>query len=498
MSGNSQTAYRHILKATSIFGGVQVFNILVSIIRSKIIAVLIGPAGMGIAGLLNATLNLIGGFSNLGLETSAVKDISIAKTQGPEKVARIIKVFSTLLFWAGILGAGITILLSPWLSQLSFGNYEYIFSFILVAIALFFRQLSVRNTTILQGLQNHKYFAKSSLYGNAIGLLLIVPLYYFWKTEAIAPVIIATYLIMYLVTAFFVKKLQIKKVSLASGEIVQEGKSMLQLGFMLSLNSIYILIAGYILQIFISNTGSVSEVGLFNAGFVIINTYVGLIFNAMGTDYYPKLAAISSDLQKINVFVNQQIYVAVLLITPVIIAFIIVMPYMIIALYSAKFLPIIAMVKWGIVGMLFKAVSWSLGYIMIVKDDSRMFIKTALFFNSLSILLNLLGYYYYGLEGLGISSLLYYIIHLVVIIAITRKRYNVYFENAFNKVFLLSSIMCILVFLLSDLDNLLLRYGLQVFLFLLASLYSVYQLDKKMDIRGVVNRFLKQKKDGHL
>ena len=51
-----QSSYRQIMKATSIFGGVQVFQIFFQVIRSKFIAVLIGPVGMGIVGLLTSTL----------------------------------------------------------------------------------------------------------------------------------------------------------------------------------------------------------------------------------------------------------------------------------------------------------------------------------------------------------------------------------------------------------------------------------------------------------
>ncbi len=53
------SSYKQILKATSIFGGVQVFNIIISILRAKFIAVIIGPVGMGIFGLLTSTLSLI-------------------------------------------------------------------------------------------------------------------------------------------------------------------------------------------------------------------------------------------------------------------------------------------------------------------------------------------------------------------------------------------------------------------------------------------------------
>jgi O-antigen/teichoic acid export membrane protein len=50
-------------------------NIIISIVRTKLIAVFIGPAGMGIISLLNSAINIISGVSGLGIETSAVKHI---------------------------------------------------------------------------------------------------------------------------------------------------------------------------------------------------------------------------------------------------------------------------------------------------------------------------------------------------------------------------------------------------------------------------------------
>ena len=57
MSEN-KSSYRQILKATSLFGSVQLFNILIAVLRTKLIAILIGPIGIGIAGLLNSTIEI--------------------------------------------------------------------------------------------------------------------------------------------------------------------------------------------------------------------------------------------------------------------------------------------------------------------------------------------------------------------------------------------------------------------------------------------------------
>ena len=56
-----QASYRQIMKATSLFGGVQVFQIIIAVVRSKFVAILLGPSGMGIVGLLTSTTGLVAG-----------------------------------------------------------------------------------------------------------------------------------------------------------------------------------------------------------------------------------------------------------------------------------------------------------------------------------------------------------------------------------------------------------------------------------------------------
>lgn len=46
MSDSNQSSYRSIFKATSLFGSVQLFQIIIQIVKSKFIAVLLGPAGV--------------------------------------------------------------------------------------------------------------------------------------------------------------------------------------------------------------------------------------------------------------------------------------------------------------------------------------------------------------------------------------------------------------------------------------------------------------------
>ena len=82
---DSCSSYLQIFKATSLLGGIQVFNIFTSIIRSKIIAMLLGPTGIGISELFTSTTSLVGSLTNFGLGTSAVRNISEARGKTNDK-----------------------------------------------------------------------------------------------------------------------------------------------------------------------------------------------------------------------------------------------------------------------------------------------------------------------------------------------------------------------------------------------------------------------------
>src|SRR5690606_17623653 len=98
--------------------------------------------------------------------------------------------------------------------------------------------------------------------------------------------------------------------------------AMLSLGIMLSLTGLLNVFVLYLIQIYVSQSSNLAEVGLYNAGVMLLNSYVALIFSAMSTDFFPRLAAVSDDNQKTQVTVLHQAQIAVLLLAPIIVLFI--------------------------------------------------------------------------------------------------------------------------------------------------------------------------------
>lgn len=60
-----QNSYTHILKYTGLFGGVQGINILVGLVRNKLVALILGTMGMGLLALYSSTIKLVGDSTNV-------------------------------------------------------------------------------------------------------------------------------------------------------------------------------------------------------------------------------------------------------------------------------------------------------------------------------------------------------------------------------------------------------------------------------------------------
>lgn len=484
-----QTSYRQIIKATSLFGGVQIFNILISIIRSKFIAVLIGPAGMGIAGLLTSTTSLIGGLTNFGLGTSAVKDVATANASGNDyRIATVIKVLRRWVWITGSLGAILTLVLSPWLSQLTFGNRDYTLAFIWISLTLLFQQITSGQLVVLQGMRKLQYLAKANMTGSVIGLFISVPIYYYFRIDGIVPALILSSLTGMFLTWYFSGKVTIQPVKVSRIRTFAEGREMLKMGFMISLSGLITLGVAYLVRIYISNKGGVAQVGLYTAGFAIINTYVGLVFTAMGTDYYPRLSGVAHDNAKAKETINQQAEISILILAPILMIFLVFINWVVIILYSAKFIEVNGMIHWAALGMFFKSVSWAIVYIFLAKGDSRLFFINELIANLYILGFNVLGYKYGGLDGLGISFLAGYLIFSFQCFILAQVRYSFTFKTDFYIIFAIQVLLALFCFLNTKFASTPYNYYIGTLFIVISVIHSFIKLDKRIGLRILLVR----------
>lgn len=491
MINQDKKSYRQIIKATSIIGGVQVFNIFIKIIRSKIVAFLLGPEGMGIQGLLNSTISMITFLTNFGLGSSAIKDISEAHSTGElTKISKIVIVFRRLVWITGLLGLLVTLVLSNWLSQLTFGNSNYTIAFLWLSLTLLFSQLSNGQLVILQGMRKLKLLAKANLWGSALGLIITLPLYYFLKLDGIVPGIIGTSVITMLLSWFFSRKVEIEPVRINFSNTLNEGKGMLQMGFFISLSGLLSIGVAHVVRIFINRTGSLEHVGLYNAGFAIINTYVGMIFTSMGTDYYPRLVSVVNDREKCKKTINQQAEISILILAPVLIVFLVFINYAILLLYSQKFTPINEMINWAALGVFFKAITWSIGFVFLAKGSSKLFFWNEVMANIYFLSFNLIGYHIWGLKGLGLSFLSVYLIYTFQIFMVSKVKFGFSFNRNLIRIFCIQFGLALLCFSSVNLLSKTLSYIVGTIIIIISTVFSFKELDKRIELSTMIRKKL--------
>lgn len=417
-------SYSHILKYTGVFGGVQGINILVGVVRNKLVAMILGPGGMGLMSLFNSTIKLISDSTNLGIPMSAIREISDAYANNDEKqVSKIVQVVRVWCLFTGLLGMLLCIFLSPLLNEWTFTRGNHTLHFIALSPIVFLSAVTSGEMAILKALRKLKSLALVSLEVVFCNLLLSVPLYLIWKETAVVPSLVLIAAIQVMLAIFYSYHICPPRFHF--------NKSCLSNGFGMAKLGIAFLMAGvlgsgaeFLIRTYLNNTGDLETVGLYNAGFMIVFTYAGMVFQAMETDYFPRLSACPNVGNEFKEVANRQVEVSLLLVSPLLSFFIVVAPIVLPLLFSSKFLPVLGMVRVAVLAMYIRAIALPIEYISLSKGDSRSFLILECFYNVFIVASVIIGYRFSQLNGAGFAITIASLMSLLVDLAYLYGRYQ--------------------------------------------------------------------------
>lgn len=475
--------YRNIIRGTALFGGVQIFNVLINVIRGKLIAMILGPEGMGISSLLVSSTTMLQQFSSLGLNFSAVKDLSFAKEQNDfQHLSLVIVVLRRLLHFTALIGGLASILFARQLSLFAFGNTDYKWHFIFLSVMVYFTTLTNGELAIMQGSRMLRQLAYSSVIGSSLGLLIGIPLYYCYGYAGIVPAMIILSLTTYSLNRFFANKLKCQYLKVTWHQTRMLGKVMAILGVVMMISTLLGNLCSYSLNAVISHWGSLNDVGLYQAANSITNQYVGVVFAAMGADFFPRLAGVANDNVKIRSMVNQQSEIVMLIVAPLAILLIVTAPLLIRLLLSEEFLSIIPVVRWMGLGIFFKALIFPMGYIAFSKGDKKFFLWfEGVYGNTLIFVLNVIFYCKLGISGIGISFVVSFILLMITYIVLTKKRYEFYYSQSFLRTFIPLFIVLCVAFMTSFISNVQISYSCMIISLILCLVLSFYGLNTRLN-----------------
>jgi antigen flippase len=419
--------YGQILKSSAIVGGSQLLNIAIGMVRTKAMAVMLGPAGFAFFGLYSAVSNLVQTFAGMGINSSGVREIAAAvSTEENERIAQTVMVLRRVALTLGALGALLMVTLSRQISILTFASDRYAGSVRWLSIVVLFTLISNSQTALIQGMRRIADLAKMQILGSLIGSLCGIPLVYLFRERGIVPSLICVATVTVATSWWYSRKVRIPQVHIRNPQrhgshIGREIGELLKLGVAFMISSLITLGVSYAIRVAVLHRVGVEATGLYQSAWTLGGLYVGFILQAMGTDFYPRLTAAIHDNMLCNRLVNEQALVGLLLAGPGTIASLTFAPLVISVFYSVQFGAAVSVLRWICLGAILQVISFSMGYVIVAKAKRAIFVSCEVAWGSVSIALAWPCIAWFGLTGAGISYFASYVFHCVMLYAIISK-----------------------------------------------------------------------------
>ncbi len=417
-------SYRRILKSATVIGGASVVNVLIGLVRTKIIAVLIGPGGIALVSLYGGLVSTAATFASMGIGTTGTRQIAEAFAKDD---AHELQAVRRAIFWGALLlssmGAIAVWSLRELLAVKVLGGPQYVDAVGWLALGVALSVASSSQGALMQGMRRIGEVARLSVLSSLLytitgGALL----WYFGQSCLIAYVLIGP-LLSFLLGHWYVARLPKLAVEpVAMQNLLLQWKHLLRLGIPFMGAGIVGSLVSLWIRVKVDVTLGSDALGHFQAAYTISMQYIGFVLTAMGADYYPRLTGVIEDHPAASRLVNEQTEVALLLSAPVFIAMIGLAPWVIHLLYSAEFTPAVSVLRWQILGDILKVASWPLGFVILATGAGNAFFWAE---SLVAVLMGVIIEVFlseFGLNMTGIAFLLSYAALLPMVYFFARRR----------------------------------------------------------------------------
>ncbi len=488
-SEKNDDGYKHILKYTGVLGGVQGLIILIGLVRNKAMALLLGTAGVGFNALLTSMQTFAAQCTNLGISFVAVPRLSELHDQQKEKELQYF--ISVIRWWsliASILGFVFCIVVSPMMNKLTFSWGNHTLHYAMIGVAVACAAIAGGEMAILKATRRLGALARTQIYSTILAVATSIPLYYFFHHTGIVPAIVLTAGINMLVTIgyswhFYPPSLTFERRMLA------EGAGMVKLGLAFVVAAAVGSGAEMVVRSFLNVEGSMDDVGLYNAAFMITITYAGLVFTSMESDYYPRLSSVAKDVSLTNQTVNRQMEVSLLLLSPMLMALITALPIIVPLLFSKDFLSVVGMAQIAVLAMYFKVQTMPVAYITLARSRSLsyLFLETSYYVALIAAIV--ICYRKWGIWGTGLAIVVAHVIEYLLVTGYAYWQYEYRATWAIRRYAVVQILLGIIAYAVTLLTDGWLYWTTEAALTLCSTAYSVHILRQKTHLwQSLMNR----------
>lgn len=396
-------------------GVASLVNIVGGLVKMKVVAVLMGPPGIALLGIYQSLMQTTASVAGLGVTASGTRRIATLAEEGGGRVALVRRA----LFWGtlaqALVGGGFFWILSSNIARGFSLDPARTGEVAWLALGAVLMVGAGAQTALLTGLRRIGDLARVQVGAAVAGVLGGLAALWIWGEGGLLALVLIAPLSNFLLGHVYVSRLEPLIDKSPPIEVVRVWGSMAWLGIAVMISSGATLAGHLAVRLIVQRDLGLDAVGQFQAAWTIGITYLTFLLGAMGSDYFPRLAAVINDKVGATQLVNQQTEVALLLCGPVLVAMLGCAPIVIWLLYSADFDSAVDILRWQLMGDILKVMSWPLGFVILALGSG----KTSILIESVGIGIFVLGVEIglpiIGIQATGFAFLALYIVYLPLV-----------------------------------------------------------------------------------
>lgn len=366
---------KNIIKILFMLGGATFVSLLVTVIKRKLMAIYLGPVGLGIYAQVFNYFNLTTIIASFGLSQGITTFIarnnraSVSKSE----MNTILNSAMSISFFLSVIIILVTILFSKTVSILVLNNSSIYYLLIFVSIGIPFQVFGESLLSYLQGMKRIKKISLASASISILGLLVSIPLIiYFGIFGAVISTILLA-IITFIIYIYFCRGSLGFKFLLETFKFFKIVKShyfpkLFKFGLLRFIQSTLTLLTFFIMRTIIIKKIGVASNGIYEAVYTFSLLYLPFLSNLLWSYSYPEYCQAEDNITLSKV-VNKFLRLSLTITFPIIAILILARPILVEkVIFTEQFGPAIKLMPIRFLVDLLIVINWSFSVVLLAKE----------------------------------------------------------------------------------------------------------------------------------
>ncbi len=364
---------RALVRSVFLIGLSSVANTGVSVLRNKLLAVTLGPTGIGLFAQLFGLQTVAAGIVPLGLQTGALRYFALYRTGDPNRQARFVATSARTFLWLSVGATALCLLFIRPITLWATNSPAYLVLLIPPILGIPFLVQSQTWLTYVQAGLDMRAYSRALVLTSVLGLAVLAPLVLAWGLKGATIHLFVFAILAWAVARWTADRAMGHEMRRAVDEAPFDRPaitSLFRFGYANLPPFVLTLMFPFVLRAQIVHDLGLTRNGIYQVLFAVSTQYLAIPLNAMTAYSFPRISQLR-ELGAINQEVNNATRVALLFSTAGILALLLSRDVMIRVLYSSRFLDAAALFPVQMVGDLVKAVVFAVQLPMLPQERFR-------------------------------------------------------------------------------------------------------------------------------